>query len=99
MSEMWNIPVRVMLSESMGASTDFGNVTFSMPACHPMYMIPAKGGNHTHEFTAGAKSDQAHDQSFKAMSAMAAVGLRFLEDEKFAKDVSVRSETERPRLD
>lgn len=88
MSEMWDIPVRVMLQQSMGASTDFGNVTFALPACHPMYFIHAKGGNHTYEFTAGAKSEQAHEQSFKAMSAMAAVGLRFLADKQFADDVS-----------
>jgi amidohydrolase len=87
MSEMWDIPVRVLLEQSMGASTDFGNVTFAMPACHPMYMIPAKGGNHTHEFTAATKTDRAHEESYKAMGAMAAVGLRFLADEAFAKDV------------
>lgn len=98
MSEMWDIPVRVMLSQSMGASTDFGNVTFALPACHPMYFIHADGGNHTHEFTAGAKTEQAHDQSFKAMSAMAAVGLRFLADEKFASDVSGRASERAQRV-
>lgn len=58
-----------------------------------MYMIPAKGGNHTHEFTAATKTERAHEESFKAMGAMAAVGLRFLADEKFAKDVQSTWET------
>ncbi|BEI79732.1 hypothetical protein CcaverHIS002_0102610 [Cutaneotrichosporon cavernicola] len=93
MSEMWDIPVRVLLSQSMGASTDFGNVTFAMPACHPMYMIPAKGGNHTYEFTAATKTERAHQESFKAMGAMAAVGLRFLADDIFAMDVQSTWET------
>ena len=32
------------------ASTDFGDVTYELPSCHPLYLIPGLGegdGNHT----------------------------------------------------
>ena len=55
-----------------------------------MYGIPAPVGaqNHTPEFTACAKTEEAHDLTFKAVAGMAAVGLRFLADAAFADQVS-----------
>lgn len=54
-----------------------------------MYGIPAPGGNHTPEFTAAAVTPRAHDESIKAMTAMACVGMRYLADGEFANSVSV----------
>lgn len=70
-----------------------------MPASHPMFFINSPDGqNHTEEFTTAAKTDQAHDEAFKAMAAMAVVGLRFLDDEKFANDVQKTWEEEMDRI-
>ncbi|WOO78152.1 Peptidase M20 domain-containing protein 2 [Vanrija pseudolonga] len=98
MGQLWHIPVQVALGESMGASTDFGNVTHFMPACHPMYGIPAPGGNHTPEFTAAAVTPRAHDESIKAMTAMACVGMRYLADGEFADSVAAGFEDVKKQL-
>ncbi|TXT04783.1 hypothetical protein VHUM_04051 [Vanrija humicola] len=66
-------------------STDFGNVTYAMPACHPHFVItdlPPKV--HTAEFAAIAATPPAHEQTYRVASGMAAVGVRFLTDEAFA---------------
>lgn len=41
-----------------GGSTDFGNVTYRLPSCHPGFAIPAPvgQGNHTPGFTNAARS-------------------------------------------
>lgn len=87
MSDLYDIPVRVILEESMGASSDFGNVTQFLPGCHPMFNIKSKGSNHTAEFTEASKTEQAHGEAMKHTSGMACTGVRFLTDDKFADKV------------
>ncbi|WWC64667.1 uncharacterized protein I303_107278 [Kwoniella dejecticola CBS 10117] len=76
-----------------GGSTDFGNVTYELPACHPHFgIVPQVGrGQHTAEFEQAARTDVAHKETYQAATGVAATGLRFLSDDIYAKDVNVDS--------
>ncbi|KAI1788274.1 aminoacylase 1-like protein 2, partial [Ganoderma leucocontextum] len=41
------------------ASTDFGNITYALPALHPSFSIPTEGSNHTPGFTIAAGTKEA----------------------------------------
>jgi amidohydrolase len=71
------------------ASTDFGAVTYALPALHPGFAIPSvkDGGNHTTAFTEAARTIQAHIASLNVSKALAGVGIRVLTDEAFFKMV------------
>ncbi|WWC88897.1 uncharacterized protein L201_003812 [Kwoniella dendrophila CBS 6074] len=77
-------------ASNIGGSTDFGIVTYVCPSSHPMYGIPTIPGglNHTAEFTAVAKGEEAHEETWKAAIGIASVGMRFLGDNKFAEEVT-----------
>jgi metal-dependent amidase/aminoacylase/carboxypeptidase family protein len=96
MQELYDAKVVLAFDETMGASTDFGNITHKLPACHPMFGIQTPPGafNHTPEFTAGAGSQQGFDEAIKATTAMACVGVRYLVDDTFATQVRSRWEKE-----
>ncbi|KAE9399553.1 hypothetical protein BT96DRAFT_965608 [Gymnopus androsaceus JB14] len=66
------------------ASTDFGNVSYNLPALHPMYSIPTEpnGGNHTPAFAKAAKSKEAHAATMISTRALARTALRFLENDQ-----------------
>ncbi|GFZ43689.1 hypothetical protein JCM24511_01409 [Saitozyma sp. JCM 24511] len=70
------------------ASTDFGNVTYALPSCHPNFGIPTINGraNHTYEFAKAARSDEAHEEAWKAATGLACVGLRVIADGAFARE-------------
>ncbi|KDQ53778.1 hypothetical protein JAAARDRAFT_61149 [Jaapia argillacea MUCL 33604] len=72
-----------------GASTDFGNITYAMPALHPVFAIPTKPlqGNHTPGFTAAAASEGAHSATLTMVKALALVGFRVLDDEEYFRKV------------
>ncbi|KAH9940040.1 amidohydrolase [Epithele typhae] len=72
-------------AEGINASTDFGNVTFELPAIHPAYAIRTEpnGANHTPQFAQSARSKQAHEQTLKVALGLAAVGFKVLDDAKF----------------
>ncbi|WOO78196.1 Peptidase M20 domain-containing protein 2 [Vanrija pseudolonga] len=92
MSELYNVPIPIELGEGTnpGASTDFGNVTYALPACHPMFGIPATlgRGNHTKEFRDKCRTEEAHTETLHAATAMSIVGARFLSDSAFAEDAT-----------
>lgn len=69
------------------ASTDFGNVTYAMPAIHPGFNLVTEGVNHTPEFTTAAGTRDAHERAIKTAKGLAMVGAKFLADDRFAKDV------------
>ncbi|KAJ3568027.1 hypothetical protein NP233_g5982 [Leucocoprinus birnbaumii] len=73
------------------ASTDFGTVTYNLPALHPSFSIPTipNGGNHTRQFTEAAATTQAHEQCLVASIALAGTGLRVLTDDDFYAEVSL----------
>ncbi|CAG8616890.1 24241_t:CDS:2 [Racocetra persica] len=82
-------PSRAEQNNYFGASTDEGNVTHLVPGIHPMYDIfpdpPAI--NHQRAFADAAKTDKAHEETIKALSGIALVGLDFLVDAGFAQQV------------
>ncbi|KAF9242320.1 hypothetical protein BU15DRAFT_86901 [Melanogaster broomeanus] len=67
------------------ASTDFGNISYSMPSLHPGFSIPTSpgGGNHTRAFTDAAGTDAAHEACYTVSKALAHVGMKVLTDEAF----------------
>ena len=74
------------------ASTDFGNVTYTLPALHAEYAIhlddPATMGNHTAGFAAAAKTPEAHQRTLEAALALAVTGMRVITDDEFASQVT-----------
>lgn len=68
-------------------STDFGNVSYALPALHPMFAIPVGmgEGNHTPGFATAAATIEAHAATLSASKAIAFAGWRILESESFAK--------------
>ncbi|KAM6497089.1 hypothetical protein JOM56_007562 [Amanita muscaria] len=67
------------------ASTDFGNVTFEIPALHPVYAIPTEpqGGNHTPAFAKAAATLEAHRATMTVSNGLALTALRVLSDPLF----------------
>ncbi|CAO1615510.1 unnamed protein product [Parajaminaea phylloscopi] len=69
------------------ASTDFGNVTYALPALHPAYQIPLSDpktqGNHTVGFTEAAKTPEAHQLTLKAATGIAVTGARMIVEPEF----------------
>ncbi|KAI0685176.1 hypothetical protein BC835DRAFT_1385632 [Cytidiella melzeri] len=77
------------------ASTDFGNVTYALPALHPSFAIPTvpQGGNHTRAFTESAASPESHVACLNVSKALAAVGVRVLTDDAFFGEVCLPIQT------
>ncbi|KAH9941991.1 amidohydrolase [Amylocystis lapponica] len=75
--------------EGMGASTDFGNVTYALPSLHPGYAIPTvpNGRNHTAQFTQSASTPAAHAATLKVVKGLAAASFRVLDDNVFYEKV------------
>lgn len=93
MKDLFNNSVAVTTgpgADIVGGSTDFGNVTYRLPACHPGFAIPAPAGqgNHTPGFTNAARTPEAHEETLKAATGIAVVGARIISDEAFANEVS-----------
>ncbi|CAG8786203.1 17373_t:CDS:2, partial [Gigaspora rosea] len=82
-------PPKEVQSAISSGSTDQGNVTYVVPGFHPVYDICAStsASNHQREFTTICKSKNAHEETIKATSGMTLVGLDFLLDDEFAKQV------------
>nr|CAG8571016.1 10932_t:CDS:10 [Entrophospora candida] len=70
-------------------STDQGNVTYVVPGIHSVYDIHALPGdfNHTIGFTRAAKTILAHEETIMASKGITLVGLDFLIDDEFSKEV------------
>ncbi|KAF5338342.1 hypothetical protein D9611_012459 [Ephemerocybe angulata] len=71
------------------ASTDFGNISYALPALHPAFAIPTAphGGNHTAAFTKAAATQEAHDAMLVITKGLALLGYRILEDAQFLLEV------------
>jgi len=83
------------------ASTDFGNITYLMPALHPGFSIPTVpgGGNHTKEFTAAAATDTSHEACYTVSKALAHVGMRVITDEAILAQVKQAFEEDKKSRD
>ncbi|EIW79338.1 amidohydrolase [Coniophora puteana RWD-64-598 SS2] len=77
------------LWSNTGASTDFGNVSYELPALHPSFPITTDthGGNHTPAFTRYARTPEAHQVCLQIIQGLAFTGFRVLQDEIFSKQV------------
>ncbi|KAJ7759276.1 hypothetical protein B0H16DRAFT_1689192 [Mycena metata] len=67
------------------ASTDFGNVSYALPALHPGFAIPTEpnGGNHTVGFAKAAATREAHEAAMLITKGLAHTGFRALRDDDF----------------
>ncbi|KDR80667.1 hypothetical protein GALMADRAFT_241031 [Galerina marginata CBS 339.88] len=81
-------------SASTSASTDFGNVSYALPALHPAFAIPteANGGNHTLAFAKAARSEAAHSATIAVAKGLALTGYRVLTDAEFFSKVQATFE-------
>ncbi|KAJ7043655.1 hypothetical protein C8F04DRAFT_726035 [Mycena alexandri] len=77
------------------ASTDFGNVSYALPALHPGFAIPTEpnGGNHTIGFAKAAATQEAHEATMVITKGLAHTGFRALRDDDFFKQVKASFET------
>ncbi|KAI9460666.1 hypothetical protein HD554DRAFT_1568862 [Boletus coccyginus] len=83
----------------VGASTDFGNVSYRMPGLHPGFSIPTVpgGGSHTREFARAASTDAAHEACYNTSKALAHVGMRVLTDATFLARIKAAFEADKKK--
>ncbi|KAJ4515248.1 hypothetical protein HRR86_009061 [Exophiala dermatitidis] len=74
--------VLVSVAEPLSASSDFGNVSYAMPAMHAIFTIPAPEGASPHHptFTSAAGTKEAHEITVVVGKALALVGWDVLTD-------------------
>jgi len=73
------------VSDTLAASTDFGNVSLRVPGIHPLIQIAPEGtGMHTVEFAHCADTPAAVDAALGAAFGLASVALDFLVDDELA---------------
>ncbi|TFY81729.1 hypothetical protein EWM64_g2285 [Hericium alpestre] len=79
------------------ASTDFGNVTYAMPALHPSFSIPTvpDGGIHTPAFATAAATPEAHQACLNVAKVLALTGVRVLADDAFFDEVKMTFEEDK----
>lgn len=65
------------------ASSDIGNVSYTMPVIHPMVKIEANGPNHTKDFASATGTDAAHKRTFEATKCLVMPAVYVLLDESF----------------
>ncbi|WP_294628499.1 amidohydrolase [uncultured Rothia sp.] len=76
------------VSDTLAASTDFGNVSLRVPGIHPLIQIAPEGtGMHTVEFAHYADTPAAADAALDAAFGLASVALDFLVDDELAQAV------------
>jgi metal-dependent amidase/aminoacylase/carboxypeptidase family protein len=80
------------------ASTDFGNISYALPALHPMFAIPTEpnGGNHTVAFAKAAITEAAHAATMVVTKGLALTGYRVLSDTHFFERVRASFEDQQP---
>ena len=82
-----------VVSPSLAASTDFGNVSYRLPGIHPVIRIaPPEVALHTREFAQAAVSEQARAAAADGAYGLAATVLDVLHDRALA--AAVRDEFE-----
>ncbi|ATG50813.1 peptidase M20 [Brachybacterium vulturis] len=78
-----------VVSPSLAASTDFGNVSYRVPGIHPVIRIaPSEVALHTREFAACAVSEDASAAAADGAYGLAATVLDHLHDPALAAEVS-----------
>ena len=73
------------------ASTDMGNVSYTVPSIHPIYQIGSGSEvNHTREFTAVANTPEAHAETLVAAKAMAHTCIDVLTTDGLLEEIKKR---------
>ena len=87
----------IPVSDKAFGSTDFGDVTYALPALHPLFWIPVGPGegNHTPGFAKAAATPRAHEETIKVAKGLAATAWRVLTDDEFFQAAKKEFETER----
>ncbi|KAI0315031.1 hypothetical protein OF83DRAFT_389613 [Amylostereum chailletii] len=95
--ERYGIPTTFIDPSQMSASTDFGNVSYVVPAFHPNFHIPAPegSGNHTVGFADASATPAAHAAMLAMSKALAHASFRALDDAVFF--ASVRDSFEKEK--
>ena len=76
---------RGIVSETLAASTDFGNVSYRIPGIHPLIKISDSAvALHTREFADAATSDRARSAAADGAYGLAATLLDLLHDDELA---------------
>ncbi|KAA9393220.1 M20 family metallopeptidase [Kocuria coralli] len=84
---------RGVVSETIAASTDFGNVSYRLPGLHPLIKVSdAEVALHTREFAQAAVSDRAKSAAADGAYGLAATLLDVLHDPELADAVSAEFE-------
>jgi metal-dependent amidase/aminoacylase/carboxypeptidase family protein len=77
-----------VLSETIAASTDFGNVSYRVPGIHPLIKISDLSvALHTEEFAEAAASPEAEQGARDGAYGLACTALDFLVDDDLARAV------------
>lgn len=91
---------RGVVSETLAASTDFGNVSFRLPGMHPMIRIADPDtALHTREFAKAATSDLARSAAADGAYGLAASLLDVLHDRDLATAVTEEFEADGGAID
>ncbi|KAF8493198.1 hypothetical protein F5888DRAFT_1636684 [Russula emetica] len=71
--------------QAASASTDFGNVSYALPALHPIFSIPTpeNAKNHTPGFAQGARTEAAHSAALRTAALLARTAFRVHTDGAF----------------
>ena len=78
-----------VVSETIAASTDFGNVSVRVPGIHPLLQIAPEGtALHTREFAEAAASEFALSGIADGAYGLAATAMDFLSDDALADAVA-----------
>jgi amidohydrolase len=78
-----------VVSETIAASTDFGNVSHRIPGIHPLIKIAASDvALHTREFAAAAATDAAESGALDGACGLALTALDFLCDAELRRSVA-----------
>lgn len=88
---------RTQEEQMVVASTDFGNVSYTVPSIHPMYAIHTDAGNHTAEFTDASKTETAHKDTLRASKCLAMTAADVLTDDDLYKQVVADFEKGKPQ--
>ena len=81
------------ISDTLAASTDFGNISQRIPGIHPLIQIAPEGtGMHTAEFATAAKTPAAEQSALDAAFGLASVAVDYLNNDALA--LAVREDFE-----
>lgn len=88
------------VSDTLAASTDFGNVSYLVPGIHPLLRIADPGtALHTPEFREAAASPEAEAAAVDGAYGLARVALDYLEDDALAAQVRAEFDAAGGRVD